>query len=153
MSDSTDWLGLEPRILARLQAVLPPEVKVLSAADLAGVVENSQATPAVQIYYDGYRLIDEQANGGVQMVEQTWLAVVVVRNAAGQRDGKATRQSASTLCNDVFKALLGHRLGAPYTALKLANAPRAAWSKGGFGYIPLGFTSRLSVRGELQRPQ
>ncbi len=153
MSDTSDWLGLETRLIERLRSVMPAEVKVLPAADLAGVVENSQATPAVQVYYRGYRLVDDQAGGGMQLVEQTWLAVVVVRNAAGQRDGAATRASASLLCNDVFKALLGYRPGAPFSSLKLANAPNAEWSKGGFGYFPLGFTSRLTVRGELQRPQ
>lgn len=151
MSDQSQWLALEPRLIERLRAVLPAEVKLLSAADLAGVVENSQATPAVQLYHRGYRPVDEQATGGVQQAEQTWIAVVVVRNAAGQRDGAATRESASALCDHVFAALLGFRPGPPFTALKLAQAPAAEWSRGGFGYYPLAFTTRLTVRGEAHR--
>ena len=149
-----EWLGLEPLLLEHLRRALPKAVKVVSARDLAGVKEAAQNTPSVQIYHRGYRPLDEQAAGALQRVEQTWLAVVVVRNAAGQKDGTATRADASDHCDAVLTALLGWKPDKSYSALRLASgAPPPAWSPGGFGYYPLAFTTNFSMKGASQRPQ
>ena len=144
------WLELEDLLVERLKAELAPGIKVQTARDLAGVLENGQASPGVQIYHSRYTPTQEQAAGAVQEVEQSWIAVVVVRNAATQLTGAAARNAASPICDAVLNALLGHKPGKDFTPLKLTSAPGAAWSKGGFGYYPLGFTSRLTVRGKSQ---
>jgi hypothetical protein len=150
----SEWLGLEALLLAHLRESLPKTVKVLSASDLAGVKEAGQQTPSVQIYHRGYRPVEFQAAGAIQRVEQTWLAVVVVRNAAGQKDGAATRGAASEHCDAVLKALLGWKPSKTYSALQLASgAPPPAWSPGGFGYYPLAFSTSFSIKGASQRPQ
>ncbi len=152
MADEENWLGLEPLLLAHLAAKLDAKVKVLPARDLAGVLENQQIVPAVQIYFGGYRTVESQANGAIQRIEQTWYAVTTVRNAAAQNNGKASRDDAGLISSQVLRYLLGWLPAKNFSRLNLANAPKPAFSKGGYGYIPLGFTTQMSVRGESQRP-
>lgn len=152
MAEVENWLGLESPLIERLVGKLDSKVKVLPARDITGIVEAAQVTPAVHIYFGGYRPLDEQVTGGVQQIEQTWYVVTAVRHPAGQQNGKATRNEAGHISSQVLAYLLGWLPGKEFTRLKLAGAPKPAFSKGGFGYVPLGFTTRLTVRGESQRP-
>ena len=152
MAEVENWLSLEPLLIARLVAKLDSKVKVLPARDITGIVESAQHTPAVHIYFGGYRPLGDQVNGAIQQIEQTWYAVTAVRHPAAQQNGQASRNEAGQLSSQVLRYLLGWSPGKDYTRLQLAAAPRPLFSKGGFGYVPLGFTTRLSVRGESQRP-
>lgn len=158
MADAV-FLGLEPRLITRLQDRLPVKLpaladalQVIPARSLAGVLENAQSTPSVQVYPGAYRPVDEQDRGAIQTIEQTWLVVIVVRNAADQLGGSAARADASEICEAVLSTLLAWSPGQPYSRLRLVAAPAAQWSKGGFGYYPIAFTTRLTVKGESTQP-
>ena len=143
------WLALEPRLIERLTAKLDAAVAVQPARDLAGVKEALQRVPGVQVYPGGYRPANEDGAGLTQLIDQSWIVVVVVRNAADQKSGAAARADASPVCDAVLRALLGWRPGAPYGPLKLAAPPAPPlWSPGGYGYYPFAFTTRFTVTGE-----
>lgn len=144
-----DLLALEPLLIERLGAsVQVPRLKVLGAADLEGVEEQSQHTPALHVLYRGYRPTTEKGNGVIQQIEQTWLVVVVVRNVRDAHSGAGVRAAAGPIMHAVCAALLGWpRQHADFSPLRLASAP-AAWFGKGVGYFPLAFTTNLHARGE-----
>lgn len=75
---SPGFLALEPVLVARLAAtVTAPSLKILAAAQLAGVAENAQPAPALHVVYDGFSVRDDK--GLIEIVER-WLTVVAVRN-------------------------------------------------------------------------
>lgn len=143
--------GLEPLVITHLRERLPDAVHVTPARDLAGVVENRQKTPAVQIYPRGYRVLETQPAGALARFEVTFVAVVVVRTPKAQLDGAAAWDDVGPLADQVLALLMGWRPGNGYGHLEAANAPPPQWTPGGFGYFPLAFTSTLTVRGEQQR--
>jgi hypothetical protein len=145
---SAHFFALEALLLARLQAIAPAGVKVLTAADLAGTAENAQHCPAYQIVFGGYRTVDEQAAGAVQLVEQRWFVVTAVRNAGSQITGEKGRTSAGELMNDALHGLLGWPPGGPFTRLRLGTGGAPTFRKGGLAYYPLLFTTRLKLTGE-----
>lgn len=142
-----NFLALEPLLIARLctqLADLQPKVKIMSAADLAGVSEDQQTTPAVQIVYRGYRVVESNHSSNSVRIEQTWLAVVATRNAKNLRTGDAARADAGVITRRVLQALMGHRLVGTSKPLRLADAPEAAYSAG-YQYLPLAFVAELTV--------
>lgn len=142
-----NFLALEPLLIARLAdqlADLQPKVKVISAADLAGITEDQQTTPAVQLVYRGYRVVESNHSNNSARIEQTWLAVVATRNARNLRTGEAARADAGVITRRVLKALMGHRPEGTSKPLRLADAPEAAYSAG-YQYLPLAFVAELTV--------
>lgn len=142
-----NYLIAEQLIVDRLRSRLSSNIKVLSAADLVGVSENAQATPAVHVIYDGYRPTQVTGNGRKQETEQTWLTVIAVRNVRDTRAATATREDAGPIMLDCLKALQGWKLSDEHSSLELAGAPKAGYSAG-FGYFPLAFTTRIVTEGE-----
>lgn len=138
-----NWMAAEPLIIARLRATLPPEVHVLSAADLAAVADGDQPTPAVHVLYLGYQVADSRT-GALAAVDQQWLTVIHTRNVADIEQGFHARQQAGPLAAQVMDALYRHRLkdaqGQPIgtSPLRLAPAPAAGYRDGDF-YLPLGW--------------
>ncbi len=147
-----NFLAAEPLIVARLRAVLPPEVHVLAAADLAQVAGSQQPTPAVHVLYAGYR-VDDSRTGAFAGVEQQWLTVVVTRNVADIEAGYHARQAAGPLAAQVMDALYRHRLrdgqGDPIglSPLRLDGAPQAGFDDGHF-YLPLGWLCHVQFRSD-----
>lgn len=142
-----DHLMLEPLIIDRLSAELGNTVRqVASAADLAGVTEGSQISPAIHVLYAGDQIpTGEGARGqfGVpQQVEQRWNVVVAVRNARTQRSGAAARNEAGPLLAAVCRALAGWQPDAAFTAFRRRNAPPPAYT-GTFGYFPTQWTTEF----------
>lgn len=136
-------LFLEDEIKAALREHLDPAVYVLSAADLAGVAESDQPTPAVHVLYRDYRVTDS-AVGSHAGIEQQWLTVVVTRHLGDLTGGSAARGAAGLLARTVIDCLHGRRFpGAK--PLRLAPAPAAGFSAGHF-YLPLGWTAGLNLR-------
>lgn len=143
-----NYLIAEQLIMDRLQPRLSSAIKVLPAADLAGVFEGgAQAAPAVYVIYQGYRPTQEIGNGSEQQTEQTWWVVPAVRNVRDTRAATATRETAGQIMLDCLKLLLGWKPSKEHSPLKLAPAPPARYL-GGFGYFPMAFTTRLTTRGE-----
>ena len=145
----SEFLAAEPLLTARLierLADLDPVPAVLSAADLAGVAEEQQVTPAVHLVYGGHRIAQDTAQGLVVELEQTWHTVVAVRNVRTTRSGQAARADAGVIMDTVFGAFSGWKPGAGMRALRPTNPPRAGYSKG-FIYYPLSWMLRLQMRG------
>ena len=136
-----NFLGAEPLIIARLKAVLPDDVHVLSAAELAKIAGEQQPTPAVHVVYDGYRTEDTKVPA-VARVVQSWITVVVARNVADIEQGFHARQAAGPLASQVVEALYRHTLkndkGEAFGngPLRLAAAPNPGFDDGHF-YLPL----------------
>lgn len=138
-------LLLEPQLMARLSeqlATLSPHVHVLAAADLAGVTEATQVTPAVHVVYQGYRVVEAASNGRMARLEQTWLATIATRNMKNLRTGAAARADAGLIAGRVAHALMGYRPEAASKPLRLVDGPSAGFSDG-FAYLPLAFVAEL----------
>lgn len=144
---------LEAPLLLRLKeqlAPLRPAVHVLAAADLAGVTEEKQMLPAVNLIYQGYRVLQNRADKRLARIEQTWLTVVAVSNARGLKVGTEARADAGTLGAAVLLALAGWQPPGAASPLELSNAPSARFSAG-FQYLPQAFTVELVV-GQARSP-
>jgi len=141
-----DYLAAEGLIRARLEAGVTG-ARVLAAADLSGIPESAQVTPALHVVYDGDRLGDDGGRHRGQQVYQRWLVVVAVRNAAGQRSGAGARQAAGPLLSAVLSALLGWSPSPDHQPMKRIDAPRPAFTPGGFAYFPLAFETRINTEG------
>ena len=140
-----NFLALEPLLVARLTeqlADLSPKVHVMSAADLAGVTEATQITPAVHVVYQGYRVTETRLDGTVVRMEQTWLATVATRNVKNTRTGAAARAEAGLIAGRVAQALMGFKPALASKPLRLVNGPGAGFSAG-FAYLPLAFEAEL----------
>lgn len=144
MSDTPAFFALEALILERLKAASLPGVrKVGTAADIAAVAEAQQTTPAVYLIYGGYRptQMREGSGGRVQELEQTWVAVVAVRNVRDMA-GTAAREDAGPIINAVLASLQGWKPTADFRELHLSDPPPPEFTEG-FGYYPLAFQTRF----------
>lgn len=142
-----NFFAFEQLLVTRLQAQLAdisPRVKIITSADLAGITEAQQVTPAVQVIYRGYRVQDVRTDGRAARFEQTWLTVVATRNVASLRSGDAARLDAGVIALRVLKALMGHTLPGSSRPLRPVDAPEAAYSAG-FMYLPLAFAAELAI--------
>lgn len=142
----TDYLAAERGIVTQLQAALDARVRVLTTADLAGVTEAKQFTPAVHVIYAGDSVpTGDGARGNTgrpQKITQRWQAVVAVRNTAQPRSGAGARDSAGPLLSAVITALAGHVPAAGAGALHRANAVGPAYTPG-FAYYPTEWTTEF----------
>lgn len=136
------YLSAEGYLIEQLKAKVPGFKAVLSAADLAGVLEAAQQTPAAHVLYWGERLGDSTGRGRAQMSYQQWLIVIATRNASTQRTGEAARNEAGPLIDAMLSALQGW---APANGQPLQRipGPKAAYTRGGFAYFPFLFETRL----------
>lgn len=147
MSNPDNLLVLEPELMARLTeqlADLVPKVHVFAAADLAGVTEAAQITPAVHVVYQGHRINESRSDGKAARMEQTWLAIVATRNVSNLRSGSAARTDAGLIAMRVCMALMGFKPPAASKPLCLANGPGSGFSAG-FQYLPLAFVTELAL--------
>lgn len=137
-----DFLSPEPHIVARLvQALagLVPAVHVLTGADLAGVIEAKQRTPAVHVLWRGFRVLETRADGCAAKLMHTWAVVAAVRNVRTLASAADARAEAGALAAVAGAALMGWRPPNVAGPLRLVNAPPAAYSPLGFFYLPLAF--------------
>jgi hypothetical protein len=140
-------LDSEAAIVERLRTKLAgtePAVHVLTAADLAGVTEEKQLTPAVHVIYRGYRVLQARADGSVAKVAITWLAVTATRNVRGLASGASARVDAAALFARVFKALGGFMPPGATTPMRAATPPLAGFSAG-LQYVPAAFEFEASI--------
>ncbi len=146
VAQANNFLALEPLLVAAVKtavAGISPAVHVLTAADLAGVKESAQRTPAVHIIYGGYR-VDEDLLTAWRLAH-TWYAVVVVRHVADQRSGAAARAAAGPLLALVMGALAGTSLPGLTRPLVLTSPPRAEF-RAGVQYLPSSFIAETIFR-------
>lgn len=140
-----NFLALEPLLVARLAeqlADLSPKVHVMSAADLAGVTEATQITPAVHMVFFNYRVTETRPDGTVARIVQTWVPTVATRNVKDTRTGAAARATAGLIAWRVLQALMGFKPAGVSKPMQLVNGPGAG-SSNGFAYLPLAFEAEL----------
>lgn len=136
-----DFLAVEPHLLARLKdamAGLSPAVHVLTAADLAGVKETAQRTPAVHLVWGGFKPLESRPDGKQVRLDHTWLVVTAVRNVAGTKAGAAARAEAGPLMARAGAALMGFRPPGVAGPMRM-TATQSAYYSAGFMYLPLAF--------------
>lgn len=138
------FLALESALVERLKARLPAGVHVLTAADLEGVTAGVQPTPAVHVVYRGYRVKQGADDGTYARIEQTWFAVVAVRNVQDVRSGLGARDVAGPLMSAVCQALMGWC--PDQEPMRLTTAPLPGFN-GGHLYAPLAFLVDVPVDG------
>lgn len=143
-----NYLSAEPLLIARLREKVSDVKGVLSAADLAGVAESAQQTPALHVVFGGYRPTRsvDGSRGAIQETEQTWWVVAAVKNLRSPQTGENAREQAGPILSAVLAALQGWQPTAKHTPLELAAGPRPGFSKG-YGYFPLAFVTRVVTRG------
>lgn len=142
-----DYLAAESLIVERLRDQVQDLRAVLSAADLAGVEERSQVTPALHVLYYGDRLGATQGHNAGQIVYQQWLVVVSVRNARGQVSGQAARSDAGPIMAQVIGAMLGWQPSVDFRPFGRVTAPRPSYRPGGYAYFPLAFEAQIMTAG------
>lgn len=137
----TGFLALEPDLVQRIEtAVIVPGLKVLTAAQLAGVQANAQPVPAVHVIYDGFATL--RAENGLAEIVERWLTVVAVRNVRSARSGADARADAGPILDGVFAALYGWQVSG-VKPLQPILPPRPGFDAG-FGYYPLAWAARLA---------
>jgi hypothetical protein len=137
-----NYLSAEQLIIDRLEAQIDG-VHVLSAADLSGVDETRQVTPAVHVIYNGDDLGDRAGDGADQIVRQRWLTVVATRNVRNISDGKAAREDAGKIVLEVLDALAGWQPDGEHGNLVRIAGPSPAY-RTGYLYIPLAWHTAVA---------
>lgn len=135
-----DFALLEERIAELLQAAFAgrsPAVHVLTSADLEGVQETLQTTPAVHVISDGFEPLESLYKAA--RLRHRWYVVAAVKNVSTQRSGRAARREAGALLARAMAALLSEPLPGAATALAMARAPRGVY-RAGFYYLPSAWT-------------
>ncbi|MFC7459794.1 phage tail terminator protein [Hydrogenophaga defluvii] len=118
---------------------------VLTGADLAGVAEEKQLSPAVHVVYQGARVEEARSDGKAARFAQTWLTVVSVRNTKALKAGDAARGGAGRLAHQVLLALMGFKAPSAAGPLVPVSGPAARYS-GGHQYLPLAFSAEVVVK-------
>lgn len=148
MSIDVNFLAAEAELIARLKERLAgqrPGVHVLSAADLDGVIEEKQLTPAVHVVYQGYGVAEDGSAGKAARIEQTWLVVVATRNTRNLAIGSDAREQAGELARLVMAALMGWKPACASKPLRLVSGPAAGFSAG-HQYLPLAFVAEIVAK-------
>lgn len=131
-------LAAGPLIESRLKAKCPAAGdNVFSTADLAGVKEKSQTTPALHVVLHSYQPASDD-NGSSSRWREIWLIVAVVKNVRQGVGAQAVRDDAAALLAETVAALDGWRC-AGTVGLVRAIAPPQPMITDGFGYFPLAF--------------
>lgn len=107
-------------------------------AALAEVAEEMQTVPAVYVVYDGYAVLEADAQRAV--LAHRWLAVVAVGNATPGRESAARNQEAGPMVAEVFAALHGFMPPGCAGAMVPATPPRPYYSEARFAYHAVAFT-------------
>lgn len=144
--EANNFMALEPRLLQLLEEAVQnvaPAVKVLTAADMQGVMEQSQHTPALHLVYAGFR-VAETSRSAARLVH-TWWVVAVTKNVARQRTGKAARADAGPLLAAAVAALMGQQVDGATKPLALMNGPKPHYSAG-FQYLAAAFEAETIFR-------
>jgi phage gp37-like protein len=144
MPEANDFLALEHHLVERLKAALADmrqAVHVLTGAQLSGIDEQKQLTPAVHVIHAGFRVTQSRADGRAAQLEHTWYVVAAVKASSQIRSGAQAREQAGQLAAVAGSAVMGLKVpGLTRDPLILTSAPGARYSEG-FLYLPLAFTA------------
>ena len=146
----TNYFEAEAAIIARLDAEVPGIMKIYTPFDLQGVVESSQASPALHVVYSGDVVGGtnpgpQAGHGASKIVDQRWLVVLAVRTAAAQlQDTTSIRTKAGELIPRVLGALQGWQPVQWMRPLARISGPPAGYSSS-FAYFPFLFEGRVTT--------
>ena len=146
---TTSLTALEGDIVARLRARLPQtgadRVHVLTAAELANITEGSQPSPAVHVVLQSWSVAETRPDGRAARLQQTWLAVVAVRNLRDAKTGSAARADAGALAATVASSLMGWQPDSAAAPLQLATPPGAGYAAG-YMYLPVAVSAPVVLQ-------
>lgn len=111
---------------------------VFTSADLAGVRERAQVTPALHLVMHSYKPLSDDT-GSSSRWQETWLVVAVVKNVRQNAGAGAVRDDAVALLAETMAALDGWKCPGA-VGLVRAIAPPQPLITDGFGYFPLAFS-------------
>lgn len=146
----TDYFEAEEAIIARLTDKVPGIVKIYTPFDLQGVLESSQASPALHVVYAGDVVGGtgpgpQVGAGAGKIVDQRWLVVLAVRTAGAQlQDTTAIRKKAGVLVPRVLDALQGWQPVQWMRPLARVSGPSSGYSSS-FAYFPFLFEGRVTT--------
>lgn len=145
------FLAMEDAIIAHLGvklADLNPKPKLYNSADLMHIKDRSQGDLSVFVAFNGDVAVEDVAPNvrHIGRVTQQFMVWVVARSARDHATQHGTRQLADDVLSAVVMALIGAKLLPHYEQLTIADAPSPAYADG-FGYFPLAFNTRKTVRG------
>lgn len=147
LEEVNDFSRLETAIVALLKtavAGLTPAVQVLAGADLAGLKEAAQHTPALHVVMDGFTPQGE-ADPRLLRLTHRFYVVAAVRNVATQKSGHAARRDAGPLLARAMAALLGEKLPGTTRPLVALRAPAGEY-RAGFFYLPSAWQAETVFR-------
>ena len=146
----TNYFAAEQAIVDRLKAEVPGIMKVYTPFDLQGVVESSQASPALHVVYSGDVVGStnpgpQAGAGAAKVVDQRWLVVLAVRTAAAQlQDTSEIRTKAGVIVPAILGALQGWQPVQWMRPLARVGGPTAGYSSS-FAYFPFLFEGRVTT--------
>ena len=130
-----DYLAVEPLIVARLNDQLN-NVTIKSTWGMPKIQETFDLPPAVLVFLEEDRpgLVNLLEDGASQKVEQIWLCLVLVADAANE---------AGPLISQIIKALNGWQPpGETFSPLKRMKSSFAPdYSPSGVYYFPVAFST------------
>ena len=144
----TNYFAAEQAIVERLRDKVAGIVKIYTPFDLQGVVEASQASPALHVVYAGDGVGGTQpgpqsGSGAGKAVDQRWLVVLAVRTAAAQlQDTTEIRVKAGEFVPQILDALQGWQPVEWMRPLARVGGPSAGYSSS-FAYFPFLFEGRV----------
>lgn len=136
VEQANDFMALEVPLLELIRtavAGLSPAVHVLSASELADVLESAQAVPAVHLIYGGFSPVEDV--GTAVRLAHRWHVVAAVRNKAQIKQGGPARLAAGALLARVVGRLLATSIPGSVSPVKLVTPPPPKYI-GGFQYLP-----------------
>ena len=143
-----DPIDIEALIVARLTERLKATGLVKFVYDTKGyaeVEEESQLSPAVAVIYNGYRAGVEVPRGQAQAIDLEYLVVIVTASSTQTLRGSGAKASAGSIFLPLVGALTGWKPGPGLGRLTLSEAPGAGYSRAGFAYMPVAFTTRITI--------
>lgn len=143
-----NYLSPETAIEARLNEAgrLPDGWRVLVAANLEGVLEKNQPTPAVHVLFLGESEIQSEPGGRVVYITQLWGTVLVDRNLRDLQTYGSAREDLSPVIPQVLGSLMGWSPAEGFSALEPVRAPLRLQYRNGYAYFPYAFITRLQLR-------
>ncbi len=136
----THFLSAGDLISAQIQAKLPAQFsKVAHAADLAGVKDSLQVTPACHVLLQNIKLASQIRMGDAEAWIQEWLTVVVTRSAQDAKTGAGAMALAGPLIGALLTpgVLAGWVMTEGVMPLEAINPPAPLLTQAGTLYVPL----------------
>jgi hypothetical protein len=109
----------------------------LTAADIAGIEEVQQQTPAVSIIYGGLQITDNAQNGKAAKVSDR--VGIVITERFNEYDAATLYARTAPLIEQTIAHLMGWTPDGYTNHLTLAGAPEPLFTQEGFAYFPLEF--------------